>query len=1100
VPGEFQRYAAEAFRQMEAGAPAHPATETIADYVRGRLPEPKRAAIAAHLDACAECRECAREFEQFAADAAGAEEPPADMDAAYRELERRLPRRSVIQMPRRWMAIAAMLVAALGVAAGIYGLLTPSTPKLLAEAYRERRFSELRIAGADYAPLRQERAGGSSFSLPSSLLKAQSRIKDDLQSNATDPTLLRLEGEAQMVEADAASAVQTLRRSNNLRPGDANTLAALGAAYAMLGDANHEFGDYKQAVNYLEQSLQLEPNSLEARFNRAVVLEKLLLYPEAATEWEAYLKADAASGWATEARQRLAAVLQKLGDREKKLGQVRDDPAYFLKLAGANQADSEAWLIGASSPWLTRSATDPQARQAVVRLAALLESGHGDRWLRDMTSGACVSASASAALHRLLAADDAANNGGYQSALDEEEQSARQFERAGCGAGAARARVSEVIALAQMLRTEDCRAAAGRLGSELEAHAYIRLRGRVARQTVVCAERLGRLEEASAALRRALAMAEAAHYPITLFDLATLALDDTRTSELPSQTADRVGEALRMFWAGAYQRDSILVPLNELWQQARDEGERGAALHIARAEVWAASGPAIPGWRVFSYNDLGVAEREAGDLPAARRDLEASARAAEKVPAQFRIPPAAALARLDLQNGRTSTALARMAPFGSLAPKLPWAERADYYSALGEALTRQGALPDAAAAFRNVIDSAREYLANLRGEDERASVLKTVESAYRGLVEARLAAPGNEAAALEVWREYRNFDAAPGAHHASTDDASLWFVELPNGYAAWFARQERVVYHRVEPPKDRLEPVAHRFLEECGEPQSSEADLGADARDLYRWLIEPFAAEIGPTPRTLVFELDGALSALPFGALLTADGAYFGDRYAILISSGRAAHPYTGPDANAQALLVVNPAIAGRAAVRFPPLPDSAREAAAVRTLFRNNVTLEGRAATLEALAAGLPRAAIVHFAGHGYSASGFGGLLFAPRDPAAADYALLTAAGMRQMDWSRCRLAVLSACAAAEGETHGAHNPESLIRALTRAGAPRIAANLWNVDSAAAVELMTRFYQEIRNGAGVPESLRRAGMAVRASARWTHPYYWAGFQLYGAT
>jgi CHAT domain-containing protein len=209
---------------------------------------------------------------------------------------------------------------------------------------------------------------------------------------------------------------------------------------------------------------------------------------------------------------------------------------------------------------------------------------------------------------------------------------------------------------------------------------------------------------------------------------------------------------------------------------------------------------------------------------------------------------------------------------------------------------------------------------------------------------------------------------------------------------------------------------------------------------------------------------------------------------------------YTEPGPNAKVLIVSNPAIAGRSAARFPPLPQSVRETEAIRGWFASSVVLEGRSATLPALSDSLPRAEIVHFAGHGYSSSGYGGLLLAPADAAAADYQLLRASEMSTMDWSRCSLAALSACAAAEGETHGAHNPESLIRALTKAGAPRIAASLWNVDSAAAAELMSRFYLGLRNGAGVAESLRAARQAVRSDARWRHPYYWAGFQLYGAT
>jgi CHAT domain-containing protein len=94
--------------------------------------------------------------------------------------------------------------------------------------------------------------------------------------------------------------------------------------------------------------------------------------------------------------------------------------------------------------------------------------------------------------------------------------------------------------------------------------------------------------------------------------------------------------------------------------------------------------------------------------------------------------------------------------------------------------------------------------------------------------------------------------------------------------------------------------------------------------------------------------------------------------------------------------------------------------------------------------------------------------------------------------------LAVLSACAAAEGERQGAHNPESLVRAIARAGVTRVLASLWNVDSAASAELMTRFYAGLSKGEGPERALENARQAVRSNPRWEHPSYWAGFQLYG--
>jgi len=83
-------------------------------------------------------------------------------------------------------------------------------------------------------------------------------------------------------------------------------------------------------------------------------------------------------------------------------------------------------------------------------------------------------------------------------------------------------------------------------------------------------------------------------------------------------------------------------------------------------------------------------------------------------------------------------------------------------------------------------------------------------------------------------------------------------------------------------------------------------------------------------------------------------------------------------------------------------------------------------------------------------------------------------------------------------GETRGAHNPDSLVRALTKAGAQRVVASLWNVDSAATGELMREFYASLAKGEIPDRALGAAQRIVRQRQGWEHPYYWAGFQLYG--
>ena len=145
------------------------------------------------------------------------------------------------------------------------------------------------------------------------------------------------------------------------------------------------------------------------------------------------------------------------------------------------------------------------------------------------------------------------------------------------------------------------------------------------------------------------------------------------------------------------------------------------------------------------------------------------------------------------------------------------------------------------------------------------------------------------------------------------------------------------------------------------------------------------------------------------------------------------------------------------------------------------------------------PQADVLHFAGHGFSNAGNGGLLLSPEMAGADRAGILDGARLAQKDWSRCRLAVLSACSTGTGEARGPVNPESLVRGLLWAGVARVVASRWNMDSETGAALMNRFYNALVSGDDVAKALQQAARGLRDNAETSHPYYWAGFQNFGA-
>jgi CHAT domain-containing protein/tetratricopeptide (TPR) repeat protein len=204
---------------------------------------------------------------------------------------------------------------------------------------------------------------------------------------------------------------------------------------------------------------------------------------------------------------------------------------------------------------------------------------------------------------------------------------------------------------------------------------------------------------------------------------------------------------------------------------------------------------------------------------------------------------------------------------------------------------------------------------------------------------------------------------------------------------------------------------------------------------------------------------------------------------------------------------------------RQQPLPETADELCAVAqaTGAPEAAVLLGEKAsetTIKAFSADgtLSNARVVHFATHGLlagesravrlSAAEPALVLTPPSRPSEEDDGLLTASEVAQLrldaDW-----VVLSACNTAAGESDGPRTEalSGLARAFFYAGARALLVSHWAVDSQAAVNVVTRAFDEMRADAkvGRAEALRRSMLAlIGRGGRATHPATWAPFVVVG--
>jgi len=276
-------------------------------------------------------------------------------------------------------------------------------------------------------------------------------------------------------------------------------------------------------------------------------------------------------------------------------------------------------------------------------------------------------------------------------------------------------------------------------------------------------------------------------------------------------------------------------------------------------------------------------------------------------------------------------------------------------------------------------------------------------------------------------------------------------------------------------------------------------DPAEEVAALSNLVVAPLA--LGKGVRRVVVSPDGTLAFVPFCLLLPGREVVCvpsGTTWRLLAAEGKGTGigvlavgdpDYETDGAGANQLARMS------AGVGFPPLPHTREEAKAV-----GDVVLLGPEATEVGFRFAVgrrPRWRAVHLACHGLVDSVAPLLSSLALTPTDDDDGFLTA-----MDVLRMRIpadvVVLSACRTGRGTAVRGEGVVGFVRAFMFAGAPRVLVSLWNGDDEATRTLMVRLHALLKEGRPPANALVEAQAAVRAVERWKHPYYWAGWVLWG--
>ncbi len=412
--------------------------------------------------------------------------------------------------------------------------------------------------------------------------------------------------------------------------------------------------------------------------------------------------------------------------------------------------------------------------------------------------------------------------------------------------------------------------------------------------------------------------------------------------------------------------------------------------------------------------------------------------------------------------------------------------------------------PDIQFSFRESVEPVYRELVDLLLQDETPSVenLKQVQSVLEALQLAELDNFFRDACARP---EVVNID------ELDKSAAVIYPVVLPNRLAIILKLPgEDNLYYASDTRmgETEVDVVVKRFLSKLTRRSVTPGELQTDAKQLYDWLIKPFANDLDAQfersqskIKTLVFVLDGSLRNVPMAALY--DGKqYLVERYAIGLTPGlQLLSPQSLRQNNLRVLLAGATAAPSFIEAGLGSLEHVAFELTGVDEQVSSSLLLEDENFQQSKLRDRIKKNSfnVVHLATHGNFSSNPEQtyLLDWNSRISANDIDTLFQSGNPQ---KAIELLVLSACETAAGDKRAALG---LAGIAIRADVRSTLATLWQVNDASTAEFMVRFYEQLSSGALTKaEAIRAVQISFLkdyTETDYDRPYHWAPFTLVGS-
>ena len=951
--------------------------------------------------------------------------------------------------PRPWFAFAAAAAFAICSLPAFWYWQKANTAQnslvQLAQYYADNRMFDVRLPQAVYGPVRVTRSAILP-ALPPELLQLAAQIEKELAAHPNSFDWLAAKGRLALLSLDYRTAIDVLKLARDLSsistPARSELGIDLASAYALRAKQTQNAADNTLAVELLSEILIKEPANTTARFNRAIIEERLSLLIPAIEDFEKAAASETDQGWKLEALQRAEQLRRKLG------------AAFQSPIGGAGPAMDEEALDNAMRKGLFSG-----SNSELLTLSERLELNHQDQWLKDVIRLGSGTASADSiqTLTRMAEIRLTNANARYNSLDKEFSILAKAHLSQPLSAWAEFETLYRATHVPELYKCSVQKA----------SPKYSWLAAQTARESAICLFQHGDATAAFQAIEEATLLAARHNFPVS-------AIRGTGMKVSMQSRFWRYRESINLAQAALNTIFEERLPFGRMHQflsASMLSQARLGRLHSARQTAAMAAGTAkAAGFQSVYYTNLAYwaelahrtglpAEAEAAYRAALDMDAKSGGQA---VTAGWR-----AWGELNLADALNQPA--RLLPVEDVLANSKDTRQRTQYALLKSRFESEAG--DKGAARRRLEALLQNELA------PRNASVEPISRDQVKLARSRLAQllldENKPAEALGLLMERQR-----------PPLGTVMFALTPlNGKLAGWRNRDGIVEMRwIDVGVLEYQQLARRLIALVSRPNSLQTEIEKTAQQFAKTVFSSWLSEIEPG-HPVCFAIDPELIEIPFG-VLPGKSSPLAVEFSVAMGCAEVT-----PIRPRHILSVDATKVRVAQDWRVAPLPPADAELNALRRMPGRVELLSGPSVSPTEVEEALGSADFFHFAGHAISQPDGAALLLTP-DKKHPDGLLHLGISLRKMP----AFAVLSACSTARAsqEELDTIQPLSLARALLLQGSSQVIASYWDVESEASVAFMTLFYKSLAGDGDAGEGLRLASRDMRNNPRYRHPYYWA--------